>query len=563
MAKHTVKKRKWTKEEERAYWQQKRQDYIEMSRRMLEEPGYQWRDPLAFYRDLFPEGFLQERWTEDRHDEFDGKPNAIALKFGPRTRKKLIKGELQDVTIQERYTITDDLDGVAELVRRSIEENAPVYMAPVSWFGKHNRAVNARFFHAFAVDLDGVTPEKLGNLLKQMRNGHEHGKPKSTSLPQASYIVMSGRGLHLYYLLEKPVPMTPKIVTFLQALKTALTEVVWTDFTSEEERQYQGIFQGFRMPGTTTRLNGHGIDDKTDSKYEALAFMYAPHGEFEPQRVKFDYLIGYCGIADEEVPVELVWLLETGGRTPLAEAKEKWPEWYERRVVQGGDRKTYVTNRAAYDSWHRRIFQETEETGGRYFSVLCLVAYAMKCNVPYEELERDAYGLVEWLDAKTDNPTNHFTNYDVSCALAAYGNQQLYFWRNEYMSKRSKIDARTGIKHNWQKQADHLEEARALRDIRQRRKGKNWWDEGNRDGAPTKEELVHDYARRHPDESQRKIAAALGISPTTVNKWLKTMPAEEPLEIVDSDNRVEDAIEEAIAAAAERRYEYEVVSLGK
>ena len=515
-----IKKRNWTKEEERAYWQQKRQDYIAMSRRMLEEPDYEWRDPLAFYRDIFPEDFLQECWTDEQREEFDGKPNAIALKFGPKTRKKKIKGKLQDVSVQERFTITDDLDGVAELVKKSIAENAPVYMAPVSWYGKHNRAVNARFLHAFAVDLDGVTPDKLGNLLKQMRNGRNPKLPKSTSLPQATYIVMSGRGLHLYYLLERPVPMIAKLVPFLQSLKRRLTEVVWTDFTSDEERQYQGIYQGFRMPGTTTRLNGHGIEDKTSSKYEALAFMYSPHAESEPARVSLDYLVDYCGIRGEEIPDELRWIFATGGRTPIAEAKEKWPEWYERRVVNNGEKKTYVTGRAAYDSWLNRILNETE-SGGRYFAVLSLVAYAMKCGVSFKEVEHDAYELVEWLDAMTDNPRNHFTDYDVACALAAYGDQRLFFWKNEYMSRRAKMKIKTGIKHNWQKQADHLEEARAQRDIKQRRKGKNWWDNGNRDGAPTKADLIRTYAAEHPEASQRQIAKALGVSPTTVNKWLK------------------------------------------
>ena len=56
-------KKKFTKEQERAYWQECREAYIAMSRRMLDEPGWEWRDPAAFYRDIFPEGFLQEKWA--------------------------------------------------------------------------------------------------------------------------------------------------------------------------------------------------------------------------------------------------------------------------------------------------------------------------------------------------------------------------------------------------------------------------------------------------------------------------------------------------------------------
>ena len=516
--------KKFTKEQERAYWQECREAYIAMSRRMLDEPGWEWRDPMAFYRDIFPEGFLQEKWAEGAEPiKFDGKPNAIALKFGPRIRKQLVKGKKVDVPVVERFTVTDDLDGVSVLVKASIAENAPVYMAPVSWYGKHNKAANARFLHAFAVDLDGVTPGKLGSVLKQMRNGHDSGLDKHASMPQASYIVMSGRGLHLYYLLDRPVPLIPAVVPFLQQLKRRLTDVVWTDYTSEdgnEGRQYQGIYQGFRMPGTTTRLNGHDVDSKDTNKYEALAFMYAPDGAVEPWRVTLDYLVDYCGIRGKEIPGELYRILETkGGRTPLAEAKEKWPDWYERRVVQKKEKKGYDTNRGAYESWLSRIKDEAV-VHGRYFALLALVAYAMKCNVPLKDLERDAYGLVPKLDGLSDEPGNRFTDYDVACAMAAYGSNDLRFWKNEYMCRRAKIAPHEN-KHNGQKQKEHLEEARAIRDIRQHRKGTNWWDGGNRDGAPTKRDEIRAYAVEHPEASQRAIAKALGVSPTTVNKWLK------------------------------------------
>ena len=108
----------------------------------------------------------------------------------------------------------------------------------------------------------------------------------------------------------------------------------------------------------------------------------------------------------------------------------------------------------------------------------------------------------------------------VACAMAAYGSNDLRFWKNEYMCRRAKIAPHEN-KHNGQKQKEHLEEARAIRDIRQHRKGTNWWDGGNRDGAPTKRDEIRAYAVEHPEASQRAIAKALGVSPTTVNKWLK------------------------------------------
>ena len=294
--------------------------------------------------------------------------------------------------------------------------------------------------------------------------------------------------------------------------------MVWTDYTSEdgnEGRQYQGIYQGFRMPGTTTRLNGHGVDAKDANKYEALAFMYAPDGASEPRRVTLDYLVDYCGIRGKEIPGELYRVLETkGGRTPIAEAKERWPEWYERRVVQGEEKEGYDTNRGAYESWLSRIEDEAV-VHGRYFAVLALVAYAVKCNVPLEDLELDAYALVPALDKLSDDPGNRFTDYDVACALSAYGSNDLRFWKNEYMCRRAKIAPHEN-KHNGRTREQHVKVMNAVRDALD--PGGDW---RNKDGAPTKRDEIRAYAAEHPEASRSAIAKALGVSRTTVVKWLK------------------------------------------
>lgn len=522
-------KKKLTKAEEAVYWESMRKAYKEKND-MLWAGGYTWWDPLAFYRFVFPEGSLQEHLDGDADETVahNLKPNAIALMFGPDKRKKTVAGEEREVPAARHYTVTDSLDWIPVIVKRSVEGNAPAYMAPVSWFGKNNTAANARFLHAFAVDLDGVSPEKLGNLLKQIGNGHKPGLPKSVSLPQPTFIVNSGTGLHLYYVLDEPVPMLPKLVPFLQMLKRRLTDTVWTDYTSElgwEKRQYQGVYQGFRMPGTATRLNGGRTDSKVAAPYEAVAFAWVPEGELEPPRCSLDYLVDYCGIRGRDIPGKLRECLRTrGGRTPLEEARGKWPEWYERRVVNGEERGRWTCKRDLYDWWLRTVDALAQE-GGRYYALLGLASFARKCGVPKGELQADALSLVGKLDDLTSDPGNHFTEYDALCAVDAYDDDDLVRYTRGYISRKALIPVEAN-KRNGQKQVDHLEEARAIRDIRQRRKKANWWDDGNRNGAPTKRDEILAYAAEHPEASQRAIAKALGVSPTTVNKWLKAEKAE-------------------------------------
>lgn len=60
--------------------------------------------------------------------------------------------------------------------------------------------------------------------------------------------------------------------------------------------------------------------------------------------------------------------------------------------------------------------------------------------------------------------------------------------------------------------------ARAIQEINDRVNGTDW-RAGN--GRKPKRDTIRSYAVEHPEASQREIAAALGVSKTTVNKWLK------------------------------------------
>lgn len=514
----------FTKEEEARYWEAQRHAYIAKNDMMLDQPDYYWCDPLSFYRRIFPEGFLEERgcmidWTE----EGGGKPNAIAMEIT--NDEYTVKGkDGKDRTrpVVRRQTITDDLDGIAELVHRSNEENTHVFISPVSYFGKTRHAAGARFLHAFAVDVDDVGTEQLANLLKQARNSHIESK-FNASLPQPSAIVNSGRGLHLYYVLDRPVPLIPRIVPFLQELKHHITNVVWNAYTSQiptKKRQYQGIYQGFRMVGTPTRLNGEGRQSKVSGKYEAVAFTYDPGGE--PWTVDLDYLVRYVpNIGADPAKNDLMKLMElyrTGGRTPLERARELWPDWYARRVENGLPAGRYTVSRKVYEWWLGRISGDATEAtvGHRYWCVHMLAAYADKCGVPREELEEDAFSLLEKFDDMATNPSERFTENDILCALDAYDNGKAHRYTLDFIARKSAVPITRNVKRNGRRQEDHLRRARAVQQIDD--PDGDW---RNKNGAPTKCDLIREYAREHPGMSNRAIAEALGVSRNTVNKWLK------------------------------------------
>ena len=58
------------------------------------------------------------------------------------------------------------------------------------------------------------------------------------------------------------------------------------------------------------------------------------------------------------------------------------------------------------------------------------------------------------------------------------------------------------------------------RDLNQRASGTNWWDNGNRDGAPTKAIQVWKAAAENPGLSMAALARIAEVSRPTVYKWL-------------------------------------------
>ncbi len=508
-------------EKDAAWYAEERHANQRRNERLFGEDGWYYCDTYSFYRSLFPEGFLQSAGGNE-----DGKPNIIIIEDTgrdvPVSGKVDRDGNPVMKRVMHRYTVHDDLELMEALRDKSIEENTFMFLSPVSYYGKSRDHRNARYLHAFMIDLDYVGDMQLENLLHQMKRG---------VIPFANFLVNSGTGLHVVYLLKAPIPLMTRYVAGLQAIKHALTDRVWNAHTSRsdpDKKQMQGIFQGFRMVGSATKLNGEIGNPKIKQPYVVTAFS---HDSTPPATIS--YLLSFipqlksmAGMSDLEAAGELS--RRSRKRTPIAEAKELWPEWYESTVVQKKPRGGWLYGRAGYDDCLKAI-REQVSVSHRYWCIFYLAVMANKCGVPYEELEEDAYGLLKQFDDLSIDPSNRFTAHDVAAALEAYeggeasGRARRY--TKAFCERHSAVTwEKRGVKPNPPDKrlslGESLELARFKRDINQRREGTNWWDNGNRDGAPEKAMLVWQAAIDNPGANHSQLARIAGVSRPTVIKWL-------------------------------------------
>lgn len=368
-------------------------------------------------------------------------------------------------------------------------------LSPVTYVGRNNTASNARYLYAFAFDLDGVGIKQIRKVCKMVRIG---------MAPMPNLITNSGHGLHLYYLLENPVPLYQDNIVLLNKMKFGLTNIIWNDHTSTLlTRQHQGVTQGFRLPGTLTKFG---------ERIRAFHSMEAPMYTIED-------LNGYLN-AYKLKPEEVKQLYKQPHYKPTGvtreEAARRWPEWYASRIVEGKRvGKKWNINRSVYDWWLNRLWTEDDnlQVHHRYWCILTLVIYAVKCNVPREEVLQDAYELVPRLDKLTETEDNHFTTQDVDDAMKAY-DENYCKWPIETIETTTlfRIDKN---RRNGRDKYAHLKRARVLQLVDY---PDGEWRKGN--GRKIQADKVAAWRAENPESNNKSACAReTGLDRKTVRKW--------------------------------------------
>jgi len=440
-------------------------------------------DGYDFYRLVFPNN---ENLGELNTDF--SKPNAVYLYTDE-------KDKYSERTLRRRIMLNDTWE---DDYMEYVECNPQAFCSGLAYRGRTNKTVHAQHMNALVFDLDGVGESEIKNLFLRfdMNPNHITGR----TLPRPTYIASSGSGLHLHYVFDEPVELFPYIKAQLKALKYDMTFRMW-DYkgtTQNKDIQKQGISQGFRMVGSM------------NSKYGTIVRAFEVGN-----KVSLKYLNQYV---KEENRVDVRKRFRPS-KVSLKQAKETYPEWYQKVIVEGDKKaKMWICHEGLYEWWKKQINQI--KGGHRYKFLMCMSIYAYKCGISRDRLESDMWNIFDEVKAiEHDNPLEEF---DVKCALEAFDDGLYAFTIDDVVAETNVQIQKNKRRPSGRTLSRERQMQRAIEEREIIYPNGEWRNtDGRPKGSGTKEQLVKDYLKDHPAANPTQVARALGISRPTVYKYMK------------------------------------------
>lgn len=358
------------------------------------------------------------------------------------------------------------------------ENRNDMLMGGCTYFNNWISKKSAKDIYSFIIDMDNVYSGTLLNALRE-----EWRTANGEPLPMPTYIVNSGTGLHLYFVLTEPIPNYKTTTEDLDKLYRALA----TQQTTKRvylRKQVQWFGQDFRIAGGKNKYDWKNTVFRVGEKWD------------------IDELGKAVGLRN-------VHFVRYGEKRTTKPTEKKKP-----RV----NRKGWRSNRAFYDYAVRECRAKTKE-GNRYTSMCALSVIAWKCNVPQEELENDLRAL---LPEYNKGATRQIKEKEIYSAMKMY-NQKAMLTQRESLENWQGWEYKP-IKRNGRKQKLHLKLARANRDILCEERGKADWREGNGrpKGSSKERKQVENWREQNPNGTKVECIKETGLSKPTVYKWWNT-----------------------------------------
>lgn len=410
-----------------------------------------------------------------------------------------------------------------------VEDRSDAYVSACTYFprkvqpGRYessNGSDMAKQLCAFVLDIDGGGGKNLDFALSVWWNEQDEESVFSHVL-KPTFIVCSGGGLHLYFVLSEPVDMLERWKRELSAINNWLyesynepyVEPVSYNFYNDEEAVYDlgkpdrhGLTQPYRVVGSMVKEE-YGTDN------------------ISAWRVGETYSI--TELAIQAGLNQTVFNVDEFDLSKSLRTKE-FEENLSRAKQPRNHKRTKGHNPGVYKWLAKELLDRAKyfgTPGHRYTQIVSLAICARKDHVPRAQLEADAKEIFDiWCKAAKQYNLPPIYWREVAKALKMYDSRKdVIKYPRWWLSEKCGWKWESHQKRNGRNQTTHLKVlASVVRDLE--------YPDGSwryRGGAPTKKQLILDYASEHPGANHSEIARALGVSRPTVVKWLKTQKCAE------------------------------------
>ena len=442
------------------------------------------------------EGLARERYQQ-LVDEFRWKNGLLGRYYEPVPYFDFVGDVFPDL---EQLMVVTAEQGYKEMtVDELVEYQAQrddVYVVPASFINGYNSGAACRDVYALVVDVDRVHPETLETIIEKGTLGNR--------IPMPSYIVNSGRGIHLYYVFREPVPHYFANRKILKDMYQVLCGITQKNIYAKTD--WHAITQPFRLPGSLTRLGQTVTGWKSGEKWS----------------VKL--LARRLGVESDALDLQ---------RRPLQPQREYHAEKARRQALQESQGTAPARKRTPMQEWTsslegktgfymtclERCFEEVSE-GNRYWSMCALTVIARKVGYPKEQLEQDLEQLLQHYN----DTGKQMKSSEVRKALKMYHPKALQtrsttlerwfgweFRRAAQLRKERQQSKGRTVKRT---KEEVLERARKIQELD--------YPDGtwrNTTGAPTKQQTVAAWQAEHPEGKPKECMAETGLSKNTVYKW--------------------------------------------
>ena len=405
---------------------------------------------------------LRDEPIEVIREQYDEK-NMILSQFGEQVSAWDLYETIFDDMEQEIPVVIIDEDENEKRIRTMTISDAVEFgsvrndtlIGGCTYFNNWISKKSAKNIYTFIIDYDNAYS---GVLLNALQNDWKSasGEP----FPMPTYIVNSGTGLHLYFVLSEPIPvyhsMTQNIDKLYRALAIQQSRRVYV------ETQIQWFGQDFRCAGGLNKYDWENTVFKIGDRWD------------------IDELGKAVGLED-------VHFIRYG------EKRQKIVGW--------------KTDRAFYDYALRNCEEKTTE-GHRYLSMCALSVIAYKCGIDQDELESDLESL---LPKYNKGAVRQIKPKEIQSALKMYNEKAM-------ATPRESLEHWQGweyhpIKRNGRKRADHIKLMNFVRDEL------NQMDWRNKEGRPDRRAEVIQWRSDQPEGIKADCIRDLKIDRKTVSKY--------------------------------------------